>query len=51
MIEKPDMDKAVFCKVVKTPDDAEIRFAKFFSFVMRLIVVERKLRWKRGIFF
>jgi hypothetical protein len=51
MIEKPDMDKAVFCKVVKTPDDAEIRFAKSLSCMMRLIVVEKKLHWKKGIFF
>jgi len=29
MIEKPDMDKAVFCRVIRTPQDADITFAKF----------------------
>jgi GINS complex subunit 4 len=29
MIEKPDMDEAVFCRVIRTPQDADIIFAKF----------------------
>ena len=29
MIEKPDMDKAVFCRVVRTPENGDIQFAKF----------------------
>lgn len=36
MIEKPDMDKAVFCRVIRTPDNGDITFAKSFPFFVML---------------
>src|SRR5271154_2732267 len=45
MIEKPDMDKAVFCRVIRTPSNGgDIRFPKFLSPLIWLMVVARKLR-------
>ena len=29
MIEKPDMDKAIFCRVVRTPIEGDISFPKY----------------------
>ena len=45
MIEKPDMDKAVFCRVIRTPSNGgEIRFPKFLFLFIRLMVVVRRLQ-------
>jgi hypothetical protein len=50
MIEKPDMDKAVFCRVIRTPDNGDITFPKFSPFPMKVDkIVEKKSPWKKGI--
>jgi hypothetical protein len=51
MIEKPDMDKAIFCRVVQTPEDGEIRFPKFPLTNTGLTIVARKLHWRKAIYF
>jgi GINS complex subunit 4 len=54
MIEKPDMDKAVFCKVIRTPDDGgEIRFPKYLPHypAMCLIASDEEVALEEGNIF
>jgi len=53
MIEKPDMDKAVFCRVVKEPEDGgeiTLRLTNLASLNHVLIVVMKTSSWKKEIY-
>jgi GINS complex subunit 4 len=41
MIEKPDMDKAVFCKVIKTPVEGAVTFPKYAT-------LQKEAHWYSG---
>jgi GINS complex subunit 4 len=51
MIEKPDMDKAVFCRVIRTPEDGDITFAKYFPFEYLLMNSGEEITLEEGNIF
>jgi len=47
MIEKPDMDKAVFCRVVRTPSDGGEITLRYVLSDTGLRAVAKKSPWKK----